>query len=122
MKQLTIKTTKNKYYRQLLEFLRPIKPFSMMNNKDLDVLGLILTEYMGLRGLKHENRCQLVFSSSVRKKIADRAGMSQAAFNNSISKIRKLGFIKDKIILEEAFVNRMTPSEKLEVKFIWKRD
>lgn len=122
MKTLVIPTSKDKYYRQLLEFLRPIKPFSKLNNKDLDILAALVTEYMGLKGLKHEQRCQYIFSTDVRKKVAKDANVSTAAFNNSISKIKKVGLIEDKIYFARTFIINMRPQQKIEIVFRWKRE
>ena len=122
MKTLVVPTTKDKYYRQLLEFLRPIKPFNKLNNKDLTILSALVTEYMGLKGLKHEQRCQYVFSTDVRRRIAGDVGVSMAAFNNSISKIKKVGLIENKIYFSKSFIVNMRPQKKLEIIFRWKRE
>lgn len=120
--RVKIQTSKDKYYRQLLELLRPFPPFNALNNKDANVLGRIMKEYMGLKGLTHENRCQIVFSTDVRRKIAKDCSMSEAAFNNSVSKLKKLKVIENKIYLNKDIVQRLKPVRKLEILFQWKQE
>ena len=116
--KIQVPTQKDKYYRQLLEFLRPIKPFSQLNNKDLGVLSGLLTEYMGLKGLTHERRCALVFNTDNRRKVANANGMSDAAFNNTISKLKRVGVIDKKNSLKKSLVTYLAPTKNIIITFV----
>ena len=121
MQRIVIPTQKDKYYRQLLELVRSMKPFNSLNNKDLDVLAMMLEEYYDLQGLLFEKRCNYIFSTEVRKKIYTALDMSGASFGNSITKLRKVGLIEGNLF-NKKFINNMRPQNKLEIIFKWKQE
>ena len=121
-KAIVIPTSKDKYYRQLFEFLRPISPFNKLNNRDLDVLAGLFTEYMGLKGLDHKQRCSYIFSKDVRKKSTEKIGMSSAAYNNSINKLKKANIIEEGNTIPLYLIKQLIPKSKIEIHFKWKKE
>lgn len=93
--KLVIKTNKDKYFRQLVEFLKPLPPFNALMPKDLDVYAEILHKYNEFGYGKLDYAHIYVFSQEIRSMIAKKLKMSQYQFNNSISRLRKAGIVEN---------------------------
>lgn len=93
MINLPIKTTKSKFFRQVLEVLRSFPPINKLSPKELDLLAEFMKQNNELTDIPVNKRRILVFSTENRKEIMDTLNMSQAVFNNNLSKLRKVGVI-----------------------------
>lgn len=92
MKVIPIKTSKEVFYRQVLEVLRSVPPINKLRPKELDVLAEIIKQKdlyseMGL------HKYTIIFSTENRKKIRESVGVSIESFNNILSALRKYNII-----------------------------
>ena len=89
MSKIPIKTTEEKFYRQLLELLRCIPPFNKLRPKELDVLGEILHQNNRYKNIPSKQRTIVVFSTDTRKEMRTNLDMTVDIFNNNLSGLRK---------------------------------
>ena len=93
MINLPIRTTKNKFYRQVLEVLRSFPPINKLSPRELDLLAEFMRQNNDMADVPVNKRRILIFSTENRKEIMDNLNLSQAVFNNNLSKLRKVGVI-----------------------------
>ena len=93
MINLPIRTTKNKFYRQVLEVLRSFPPINKLSPRELDLLAEFMKQNNDMSDIPVNKRRILIFSTENRKEIMDNLNLSQAVFNNNLSKLRKVGVI-----------------------------
>lgn len=99
-------TEDNKYYT-LLNFLTYIKPFSLLNKRELQIYGELLKYYNHYKDLTHRERNKLVFDYDVRQRIMDKFETSQAVIYNTTSSLKKKKLIDDDGLVESytKFIN-----------------
>lgn len=89
MKKFTIKTTKNQLYNNYLSVIQPL-----LGITDMELL--ILAELCKVQDkVTDKTLLPAVLSTETRKEIRTRLGMSEAAFNNNISRLKKKDLISD---------------------------
>lgn len=98
--KIPLRTTENKFYRQILEVLKSFPPINKLKPKEMDLLAEFMKQNADNMSLPKNKRRIIMFSTENRKEIQEKLGMSQAYFNNNLSILRKYGLItKDNDIL-----------------------
>ena len=90
---INVDTTKRKYFRQLLELLKPIPPFNSMRGQKLDVLAELLYYNYLYKSIDKLLRYKILFDYETKVKMRETLGLGEARFNNLMSELRKLGII-----------------------------
>lgn len=89
MKKFTIKTEKSKLYKNYLSVIQPL-----LGITDMELL--ILAELCKVQEkVTDKTLLPAVLSTETRKEIRTNLGMSEAAFNNNISRLKKKNLISD---------------------------
>lgn len=101
MRAVVIKTTEEKFYRQLLELFRSLPPFNKLRSRELDVLAQILYQNNKYKNINVKARPLVIFSKEVRKEMRENLNVTEEIFNNNLSGLRK-----NKLITK---TNRITP-------------
>ena len=115
--RLSINTTHIKVYRQIVEIIRSIPPLNKLRNRELDVLSIIMYYNYKYRNIEKSIRWRVINDQSTRREMQDCINMTEAAFVNNISILRKIGVIlKDGTI--PSFL-QLIVDNKYEVKFIF---
>lgn len=91
--KIPLRTTKSKFYRQVLEVLKSFPPINKLRPKEMDLLAEFMRQNAENKDLPRNKRRIILFSTENRKEIQDKLGMSQAFFNNNLSVLRKYGLI-----------------------------
>lgn len=89
MRKMVIKTTEEKFYRQLLELFRSLPPFNKLRSRELDVLAQILYQNNSYKNINIKARPLIIFNKEVRKEMRDNLGVTEEIFNNNLSGLRK---------------------------------
>ena len=89
---IKIKTSKAKYFNQLLVLLGALAPFSTLSERERELFAGLLTAFYSAEGTKEE-RFKCVFSRDNRFAIRKRLGISQHNLNNLFTALRRKGFI-----------------------------
>lgn len=111
-----INTTPDKYFRQLLELLRPFAPFNQMRDRELDVFAEILYhDYLHLDKNK-DARERIVFGYETKQEIADKLGISKGNLYNIYKELRKRKLLKKESIPEK--VRLSDPNKIKELIFV----
>ena len=98
-KVINIPTNNDIIYRQILEFLLVGSKFS---DQEKDVIAEYIKLNNDYSALPVERRIKFLFSSDVRKEVADKLGMTDAnQVSTVISKIKKKDYLGAKIFAED---------------------
>jgi len=89
MKKIPIRTDRDKFFRQFLELLRSLPPINKLRPKELDVLAEVMFQNDRYGDLDENIKWTMVFSTSVRKEMRLKVGISEDSFNNNLSILRK---------------------------------
>lgn len=90
---IPIRTNRDKFFRQVLELLRSLPPFSKLRPRELELLSKLMAYSDEFKALDRDSRYDLIFSTRTRRTIADDLGMSEDAFNNNLSILRRHGLV-----------------------------
>jgi len=102
---LTISTTVDKVFRQRLELLRLFKPYSLLRDRELDLLAAIQKYYYIYRELPKDAIHSAVFNYDIMLKIREELGMSEAVLNNNKMQLRRRGFMTKHQLMDRYIVN-----------------
>lgn len=115
--KIPLRTTEDRFYRQVLEVLKSFPPINKLRPKELDLLAEFMKQNADNRALSKGQRRIILFSTENRRLIQDKLEMSQASFNNNLSVLRKYGLItKDNDILSLLDVD-YSNKFSIEIKF-----
>ena len=89
----------DKYYILLL-FLSPIKPFSELRRRELQVYSQLLRYRDKYKQLSLKEQNKLIFDYDVRQEIAEIYGMSVDGVYNVVSSLKKRGLVDEDGIVE----------------------
>lgn len=118
MKQVQVKTNKDKFFRQFLELIRSIPPINKLRPKELDVLAEIMYQNDKYSDLEDNIRHKVVFDTATRKEMRLKVGISADSFNNNLSILRKHKLLtKQNILMPFLETVRYSDGYKLEFKF-----
>lgn len=96
---IRIETNNTKFYIQLLSILNPILEISKRpNGKEVRLLGKMLYYYNSFidKGETPDYAMKQIFSRDYRMKLMEEIGeISEASFNNKISRMRSRGIIEN---------------------------
>lgn len=109
MKKLKIKTTKERLYKDYLDIMQPLLGIT---NKECDILAALCEVQSDIKDKKY---LPLVLSTDSRKVIRTKLNMSEASFNNNISRLKKKDYISDVTGVSSAI---MLPDNLLMFEFI----
>jgi len=104
------------FYKKYLLFIRPLKPISMLGNKQLEVLTAFLVKRHEIaESVKDEAIIpKLLFSNDVRKAIMESCNISSPSYYNIVAMFKREGIIED-----NDFNKRVLP-DLLNNKFLFK--
>tara|TARA_R110000868_G_scaffold11475_2_gene56161 strand:- start:2006 stop:2374 length:369 start_codon:yes stop_codon:yes gene_type:complete len=110
-KNIPIKTSSVKFYRQYLELINPL---IKLRGKELDVLAQLLLYNNDLKKIPEEHRWKIIFDYDTKTKIRTELGLSDASMNNNLSALRKKGLIKNNQVMKNFLVY---PKDKVKITF-----
>lgn len=90
---IPIRTNRDKFFRQVLELLRSLPPFNKLRPRELELLSKLMAYSDEFKTLDRDSRYDLIFSTRTRRTIADDLDMSEDAFNNNLSILRRHGLL-----------------------------
>jgi hypothetical protein len=90
---IPIRTNRDKFFRQVLELLRSLPPFNKLRPRELELLSKLMAYSDEFKALDKDSRYDLIFSTRTRRTIADDLDMSEDAFNNNLSILRRHGLL-----------------------------
>jgi len=93
---ITIPTTDRKYFRQALELLKPLPPINTIRDKELDVLAEFLYHNDKYKNIESDLRSKILFDYDTKLAIREYLGISEANFNNIVTRLRKLNILNKK--------------------------
>jgi len=105
MLEIPINTTKDKIFEQYLYIINPVLNKNKLTDIEVKVLAKLLYVYHMYISLGREKANMIVFNAETKKRIRTAVSselgsiFSVNSFNNSISKLKKKGMIKDNTIL-----------------------
>jgi isocitrate dehydrogenase kinase/phosphatase len=89
MRKIPIKTSEDKFFRQILELFRSLPPFNKLKPRELDILAQLLHYNNMNRDVDVKIRHVVVFSTELRKEMRENLGISVEVFNNNLSGLKK---------------------------------
>ena len=119
MKQIPIKTNKDKFFRQFLELIRSIPPVSKLRPKELDVLAEIMYQNDKYSDLEDNIKQKMVFDTSTRKEMMLNVGITADSFNNNLSILRKHKLLSKENKLSP-FLNNVLYKDGYKLEFTFK--
>lgn len=87
--KIPIRTTKEKFYRQVLEVLKIFPPVSHLRPKEMGILADIMSQNEQLVTFSKAKRKMIIFSKENRKEMQERHNISSAFLNNILTKLRR---------------------------------
>ena len=90
---IPIRTNRDKFFRQVLELLRSLPPFNKLRPRELELLSKLMAYSDEFKALDRDSRYDLIFSTRTWRTIADDLDMSEDAFNNNLSILRRHGLL-----------------------------
>lgn len=111
---ITIETNKEKYFRQVLELLAPVPPYSQLTKRERDVLSSMVLRFYSSDAKSLRERFEEVFSPDAKEDMRIKCDMSKAVLDNYLSALRRKQFITYDKICEISLVK---PDEYLVYKF-----
>lgn len=115
--EVRIKVDENSFY---IEYIRAFNGFLNLSKNEI----LILAEFLKEESLLHKENKDLLFDTSIRKRIQDRLGISVYNLNNYISGFKSKGIMVEqdgKKYLNPRVIPKLRGKDfNLNFKFIWK--
>lgn len=116
--KINIKTTEEKFIRQLIELLKGVPPVSKLRPKEIDVLCELIYQFNKYKSYPEEHKLAIIFNSNTRKEMRERINLNQDSFNNNISNLRKHKIL-DNYNRLHPFFNNLVFNNGFELKFIF---
>lgn len=91
--KLNINTTSKKAYRQVLEIVRSIPPLTSLRNRELDLLAILMYYNAKYRDVQQDLRLRIILDTSTKRDMQKEIKMSEDAFNNNLSLMRRSGVL-----------------------------
>ena len=104
-KEISINSLPSKIFRQYLEVVKIFNPYNRLKRQEIRVLAELLKLEYTLRSLDDDNKWKLIFHYDNRLAIRTALDISEASFNNSLTRLRKNNIIVDNIIPEKFLVD-----------------
>jgi len=118
--KFNITTRPEKFFRQLIELLRPLSPFTDLTEREAQVFSELLYWNNELRDVfpDRKERMPILFSYETRQKIIDKVGISKEQSYNLYMSLRRKGLLNKEEIDSKY---ELTPDHMMEVtfKFEW---
>ena len=118
--KFNIPTRPEKYFRQLIELLRPLSPFNDLTEREAQVFSELLywNHELGDSLPDRKDRMAVLFSYETRQKIIDKVGISKEQSYNLYMSLRKKGLLGKEEIDSKY---ELTPDRMMEItfKFEW---
>jgi len=118
--KFNIPTRPEKYFRQLIELLRPLSPFNDLTEREAQVFSELLYWNNELKDAfpDRKERMPILFSYEWRQKIIDKVGISKEQSYNLYMSLRRKGLLSKEEIDSKY---ELTPDYMMEVtfKFEW---
>lgn len=87
--RIPIKTTKQKFHRQILEVLKALPPINRLRPQELEILAEIMYLYDLNNDVPRNKRKHVVFSTESRRAMQEKFGLSTPSINNILTVLRK---------------------------------
>jgi hypothetical protein len=113
--ELSVQTNPKKYFRQLLEILDFTPKFSILSNREKDVLAELEYYNWMYKSLVQEDKWALINSVEIRERMRTSTSLSKEGFNNLLTSLRKKNVITFAGIRKDY---ELSPSDGLFIKFI----
>lgn len=114
--EIKIKTNKHKFYRQVLELIRSIPPFSTLRPREIDVLAEIMYQFDKYDYIEEHLKPVLIFSTEVRKEMQKNIDIIEESYNNNLSILKKKKFIDERNNMMP-FLQRIKYNKNFSLKF-----
>ena len=85
----------------MLNLFSPFKPYSLLNNREKQVLAELMYYDYELRGLSEKQRNKLVFDYDTRIEIGRKLGIKQTSVYNIMSSLKKKDIISEKSLVRK---------------------
>ena len=108
---IPVKTSERAFFRQIVGLLSSFPPIRGSRPRELDTLGEILYQNYKFKDVSEDVRSVVIFSTENRKEMCSNLNMSEDAFNNNLSILRKNNIILSDNKLEK-YMLRMIPESK----------
>lgn len=111
---IVIDSDKIDFYKNYLQFMKPVSPISKLRNKQLEVLAMFLYERGEISKKVTDQSLipKILFAPDTRNRIIELANISNVNYYGMTSIFKKLGIIKDgdisKRIIPELVNNKYT--------------
>jgi hypothetical protein len=116
-KPIRIKTNIDSFFRELLDLLVAFKPIKGLRPRELDILAEVMRQNYLYRNLEATSRFNLIFSTSNRKEMVKKIGISEGVLNNDLSILRKHKVISSDNRLVDYL--QIVPDKEFELKIIF---
>lgn len=94
--KVPIKTTNEKFYRQLLELLKPFPPINACTPNELDVLGHLLYYNDFYIDISLPMRDKIIFDYDTMIAICNKLNMNEYVYRNILTQLRKKSIVDKK--------------------------
>lgn len=96
MGPIVIKTNEQLYFRQLIGIFSYMPPFNKLNNRESEILSLLLQFNHEMADYSKEDREALILSTVNRKRIMEQLDIKSHTLRSNFMTLRKSGFIIEK--------------------------
>ena len=118
--EINVETTKKKYFRQVLELLKPVPPFNILRAQQLDILAQFLYYNHKYRHIEKVIRFKILFDYETKVKIREEVGISESVFNNILTSLRKANVLTSRGLVTDFGINPDKEENGIHFKFIIK--
>lgn len=116
---IPIPTTQRKFFRQVLEILKPIPPLNLLRNKELDVLAEFLYYNDKYSHLEKDIRSKIVFDYDTKLDMREYLNMDEQSFNNHMTSLRKKGILTKRSVENTFGIDIKSPI--ITFQFLWEK-
>ncbi len=98
---INVETTEDKYFRQVLELLKPLPPFNKLADQVLDVLAQFLYYNHKYKHIEKVIRFKVLFDYDTKVSMREAVNMTEARFNNILMLLRKENILNKKGLVSD---------------------
>ena len=114
---IKIPTTPRRYFRQVLEIIKPIPPLNTLRNKELDVLAEFLYYNYKYAKLDKDVRSKVLFDYDTKLEMREHLNMDEQSFNNHLTSLRKKNILSKRRVENDFGIHPDTPM--VTFNFVW---
>ena len=114
--ELTIPVRGADRFYLMLNLFSTFKPYSLLNNREKQVLAELLYVDFELQPLEERRRNKLIFDYDTRREIGQKLSISTNSIYNIMSSLKKKGFIG-----ENTLKHRFDYTDEIKIQFVNER-